>query len=142
MEARRGTKVVNGTWGEVWVNSHYIAEIVSLKATVTIEKEEVKFNKQLTKEYKTKSLTCKGSIKMHKVDSHFLKEMAAEIKQGKQPVFTIESKVHDPDSIGEERIVIRDATFDTLNLIDWEVGKIGDDSYNFTFSDYEIVETM
>ena len=68
--------------------------------------------------------------------------MAEEIKQGKQPVFTIESKLHDPNAIGEERIVIRDATFDTLNLIDWEAGKVGEDSYNFTFSEFEIVETI
>nr|DAK22264.1 MAG TPA: tail tube protein [Caudoviricetes sp.] len=142
MEAYKGTQVVNGTWGEVWINSRYLAEVVSLKATITLDKTEVKHNKQLAKDYKVMAMTCKGSIKMHKVDSYFLKEMAAEIKQGKQPVFTIESKLHDPDSIGEERIVIRDATFDTLNLIDWEVGKVGDDSYNFTFSDYDIVETM
>ena len=46
-----------------------------------------------------------------------------KLKEGKQPVFTIESKLRDPNSIGEERIIIRDATFDTLNLIDWEAGK-------------------
>ena len=142
MQQYKDGQVINGTWGEVWVNSHYLAEVVSLKATITLDKTEIKHTKRLTKGYKVMSMTCKGSIKLHKVDSYFLKEMAEEIKQGKQPVFTIESKLHDPNAIGEERIVIRDATFDTLNLIDWEAGKVGEDSYNFTFSEFEIVETI
>lgn len=142
MQNYKDGQVINGTWGEVWVNSHYLAEVVSLKATITLDKTEIKHIKRLTKGYKVMSMTCKGSIKLHKVDSYFLKEMAEEIKQGKQPVFTIESKLHDPNAIGEERIVIRDATFDTLNLIDWEAGKVGEDSYNFTFSEFEIVESI
>ena len=142
MQNYKDGQVINGTWGEVWVNSHYLAEVVSLKATITLDKTEIKHTKRLTKGCKVMSMTCKGSIKLHKVDSYFLKEMAEEIKQGKQPVFTIESKLHDPNAIGEERIVIRDATFDTLNLIDWEAGKVGEDSYNFTFSEFEIVESI
>lgn len=142
MQNYKDGQVINGTWGEVWVNSHYLAEVVSLKATITLDKAEIKHTKRLTKGYKVMSMTCKGSIKLHKVDSYFLKEMAEEIKQGKQPVFTIESKLHDPNAIGEERIVIRDATFDSLNLIDWEAGKVGEDSYNFTFSEFEIVEAI
>ena len=127
MQNYKDGQVINGTWGEVWVNSHYLAEVVSLKATITLDKTEIKHTKRLTKGYKVMSMTCKGSIKLHKVDSYFLKEMAEEIKQGKQP---------------EERIVISDATFDTLNLIDWEAGKVGEDSYNFTFSEFEIVESI
>lgn len=142
MQDYKGNQVINGTYGEVWVNSNYLAEVVSLKATVTLDKTEIKKIKKLAKTYKTMSMTCKGSIKLHKVDSYFLKEMSEEIKQGKQPVFTIESKVHDPDSKGEERIVIHDATFDTLNLIDWEAGKVGEDSYNFTFSEWTIMATI
>lgn len=142
MQDYKDYQVINGTHGEVWVNSHYLAEVISLKAQVTLDKTEIKHIKRLTKGYKVMSMTCKGSIKLHKVDSFFLKAMVDEIKQGKQPVFTISSKLNDPNSIGEERVIIRDATFDTLNLIDWEAGKVGEDAYNFTFSEFEITEAI
>lgn len=142
MENFKGRQAINGTHGEIWVNSKYFAEVLSLKAQITLDKTEVKRVKHLEKDYKVMSMTCKGSVKFHKVNSYFLKAMSEEIKQGKQPVFTIESKLNDPDSNGEERIVIRDATFDTLNLIDWEAGKVGEDSYNFTFSEWDIMETI
>ena len=142
MQDFKGKKVINGTHGEVWINSVPFAEVKSLKATVTLDKTEIKRVKHLEKDYKVMSMTCKGSVKFHKVDSYFLKVMSKEIKQGKQPEFTIESKLNDPDSNGEERIVIRDATFDTLNLIDWEAGKTSEDPYNFTFSEWEIIETI
>lgn len=142
MQNFKDNQVINGTHGEVWVNSNYLAEVQSLKATVTLDKTEIKRVKRLAKGYKVMSMTCKGSIKLHKVDSYFLKGMSEKMKQGKQPIFTIESKVHDPDSNGEERVVIRDATFDALDIINWEAGKVTEEAYNFTFSEWEIVETI
>lgn len=142
MQNYEAKQTINGTHGEVWVNSHYLAEVISLKAQYTLDKTEIKRVKHLSKAYKVMSITGKGSIKLHKVDSYFLKAMAEDIQAGKQPVFSIESKLNDPDAKSEERIVIRDATFDTLNLIDWEAGKVGEDSYNFTFSEFEIMESI
>lgn len=142
MENFKGKQVINGTHGEVWINSVPFAEIQSLKATVTLDKTEIKRVKHLEKDYKVMSMTCKGSVKFHKVNSYFLKAMSEEFKQGKQPEFTIESKLNDPDSNGEERIVIRNAIFDTLNLIDWEAGKVSEDPYNFTFSEWTVMKTI
>ena len=45
-----------------------------------------------------------------------------------------------PDASGSERIVIKDATFDSLILADWEVDKMGDESYSFTFSDWDLLD--
>lgn len=47
----------------------------------------------------------------------------------------------DPDAIGAERVVIRDATFDSLTLMDWEAKKLTDESYDFTFTDFDLLET-
>ena len=142
MQNFEGKNVISGTHGEAWVDDHYLAEIISLKATYTLDKSEVKRVKKIAKSYKVTGATGKGSIKLHKVDSYFTKTMADTIKSGRQPVFTFTSKLNDPDSAGEERIVIRDATLDTLNLIDWEAGKIGEESYHFTFSDFEILQLI
>ena len=62
------------------------------------------------------------------------------IKAGKQTVVTIVSVLDDKDAIGSERIVIKDATFDSLILADWEVDKMGEESYSFTFSDWDLLD--
>ena len=142
MKYIEGKDVISGTQGQVWIDDEYFAEVEELEAIIPLDKSAVKRVKFLTKTYKTVGATGKGKIKFHKVDSAMLKKMAPLIKAGKQPVFTITSKLNDPDVDGEERIVIRDATFDTLNLIKWSVGKLLEDEYNFTFGDWEIQETI
>ena len=66
--------------------------------------------------------------------------MSDNIKNGKQTVVTIIAKVDDPDAIGAERVVIRDATFDKLTLMDWSAKKLAQDDYDFTFTDYDILD--
>lgn len=141
MQNVTGNKVMAGRHGEVWVDDHYLGEIMEFKASVTLDKAEVKLIKHQAKAYKVTGYTAKGSIKFHKVDSYFLRKMNDKIKEGKQPIFTIVSKISDPDAAGEERIVIRDATFDELVLADWSVDKILEESYNFTFSEWDILDT-
>ena len=141
MDSLQAKQAWSGRYGELWVNDHYLAEITEFKATVTLDKTEVKMIKHRAKGYKITGYTAKGSLKLHKVDSFFLKQMDNEIKEGHQPVFTIQSNISDPDSAtGAERIIIRDATFDELILADWAVDKIGEESYNFTFSDWEVMD--
>ena len=66
--------------------------------------------------------------------------MNGNIKAGKQTVVTIVSVLDDKDAIGSERIVIKDATFDSLILADWEVDNMGEESYSFTFSDGDLLD--
>lgn len=37
-------------------------------------------------------------------------------------------------------MVIRDATFDKLTLMDWEAKKLTEDNYDFTFTDFDILD--
>ena len=130
-------QVMSGTHGELWIDGDYMAEVTEFKAEVTLEKTEVHIVKKLAKQYKVTGLECKGSIKMNKVSSYMIKKLSDSIKAGKQVVCTIISKLSDPDAIGAERIVIRDAVFDKLVLADWAAKKMGEESHDFTFSDWE-----
>lgn len=81
-------------------------------------------------------------MKLNKVDSYFIKEYAADAKRGIQHPVTIIAKLSDPDALGEERIAFKDCLFDSFDLANWKVGSIGDESYDFTFSDYEVLDTI
>ncbi len=135
-------KVINGTWGEVWIDEDYMAESIGLEAKITLEKTEVNQTRTLTKGYKITGIDCKGTIKLNKVTSYFIKRISENLKNGKTTVCSIISKLEDPDSDGEERILLTGCTFDELTLINWESKKLLEESIPFTFTGWEILGTI
>ena len=129
MEAKR---VMNGKYADLYIDGDLMAEATAFKAEVTLTKEEVKMLRHVGKGYKVTGYDCKGQLKLHKVSSYMIKKM--------KTVVTIVSVLDDKDAIGSERIVIKDATFDSLILADWEVDKMGEESYSFTFSDWDLLD--
>ncbi len=142
MDTYKPEQVINGTWGEVWVNNTYLAEVTGLQATITLTKEDVNMTRRLAKGSKVTGYEGKGTIKLNKVSSFFIKLLNDDMKRGKQTPCTIISKLSDPDAAGSERIVIKDAVFDVLPLANWEAKKNGEDSLDFTFSDWDILDTI
>ena len=63
-----------------------------------------------------------------------------KLKSGKAPSFTIITKIDDPDAIGVERIALYGCKFDKMTLADWERKKNAEESYNFTFEDWELLD--
>ena len=49
--------------------------------------------------------------------------------------------MQDPGGIGEERIAVKHVKFEKITLADWEHKKLGEESYSFSFSDFEIKQT-
>ncbi|WBW96050.1 phage tail tube protein [Oceanirhabdus sp. W0125-5] len=139
MESKR---IINGTWGECWLDSDKVAECFGLKAKVEFKKEEIKICGSFATETKTVGYKCKGSMKLHKVNSRIAKKLGDEAKKGKDLRFTIISKLEDPDSYGAERVVLKSVNFDDLTLLDWEAGKPGTVEVPFTFTDYEYLDTI
>ena len=141
MDSMNAQQVMSGTEGEVWIDGDYMAQATAFKAVANLIKQEVNQVKKRGKQYKTTGWEGKGSIKMNHVSSYMIDKMAQNIKDGHQTVCTIVAKMSDPDAIGAERVVIRDATFDSLTLMDWEAKQLTDESYDFTFTDFDLLET-
>lgn len=133
-------RVLNGSHGELWIDDYYLAEVTGVEAKVTIDKEEVKQCGTLSKGYKVTGLDCKGTVKLNKVSSFFIQKMSENMKNGKSTVCTIIAKLDDPDVDGMERVKLTGCTFDELTLVNWEARKLGEESYPFTFSGWEILD--
>ena len=73
-------KVMNGTFGEVWLDDYYLAEVLSLEAKASLEKTEVNQARTLVKGYKVTGIDCKGTLKLNKVTSYFLTKLSESIK--------------------------------------------------------------
>lgn len=135
-------KTINGTFGELWLDDYYLAEVTGLEAKVTLDKQEVNQTGTLTKGYKMVGMDGKGTIKLNKVSSYFITKLSDDIKNGKTPSCTIISKLADPDSDGAERIKLFGVTFDELTLANWEAKKLGEESVPFTFTDWTVVDSI
>lgn len=140
MDNFTASQVMSGTQGEVWIDGQYMAEVTGFKAEIKLLKEEVNQVKRMFKQYKVVGCEGTGNVKLNHVSSFFIQLMADNIKNAKQTVCTIVVKLDDPDAIGAERISITDATFDKLTLMDWEAKKLAADDYDFTFTDFDILD--
>ena len=142
MKTIKPERVFNGTWSSVWVDDEEMAEATACNAKATLEKTEVNQTGTLAKGFKVTGIEIKGSLKMNKVSSYFIKKMADNIKAGKTTVSQIRSKMADPDAAGAEDILLTGVTFDELTLIDWEARKLLEEEIPFSATGFEVLETV
>lgn len=134
--------VMNGTWGETWMDSEKLSECYGLQAKVDIRKEAVPMCGRLTPGQKIVGLEPKGSMKLNKVNSRMAIKIGNKIRNGEDIKVTVISKLADPSAFGAERVVLKGVSFDDLTLADWEAMKNGQVECPFTFEDYEFIDLV
>ena len=138
----KSEQVINGTWGEAWIDDSYVSEVTGLDAKVTPKTETINQCRQLVDGTKIVGLECKGTIKTNKISSRFIKLIGDNLKKGLQTEFTIISKLEDPASLGCERVKLIGCVFTELSLADWELKKNLEESMAFTFLDWEMLDVI
>lgn len=138
----QGEKVINGTFGELWLSGEYVAEVKGLQAKVSVEKEDIPVAGKFATDSKFIGYKGTGSLRMYKTNSRMIEKLSQSIKEGTIPRFQILSQVSDPSADGSERILIKDAAFDDLTLIDWELRKNGELECPFTFTNWEVSDSI
>lgn len=139
VEAKR---IINGTFGELWLDNEYVAECYKSQAKIEFNKEEVKQCGAWGSDHKTTGWKGTGSVGLHKVNSRMAIKVGQMAKQKKEARFTLISKLADPDAFGAERVSLSGVSFDDLTLFDWEAGTVGGTEHPFTFSDYEFLDLI
>ena len=142
MREIRPEQVINGTFGEAWLDNEYIAEITGLTAELAIEYEDVDRPRKLGKAKKMMGYEGTGSLKMHKVTSRFIKLLSEKLKEGRQGSVTIISQLDAPDSLGAERVVLKGVTFENLSLANWQAKTKGEEEINFNFDDWDLLDLI
>ena len=135
-------RIINGTHGTVFLDGEEVAELKAFQAKLEFQKEEVKIAGKMATGTKYMGYSGKGSLQLHKVNSRMIKAIGSQIKEGKEPRFTIIGKLADPDSNGVERIALNNVSFDDLTLFDFEVGSLGQVECPFTFDDYNFLDLI
>lgn len=140
MESAR--RVMSGTWGQIWLDGELVGECFGFQAKVALNKEDVPQCGVMWTDSKVKSMKGTGSLRSYKINSRMAKLVGEEMRQGKDPRFTIISKLADPDAYGAERVALKNVSFDDLTLADWEAGAFGKVECPFTFGDYEYLDKV
>lgn len=138
----QGNRIMSGTWGEVWLDGDYVAECYGLQAKMNMSKEDVNICRQMATDKKTTAISYTGSLKLHKVNSRMAIKVGEKVKHGKDPRFTVISKLDDPDAYGAERVVLRNVSFDDVTLADWEAARKGTVEAPFSFTDHEFLDKV
>lgn len=135
-------QVINGTFGEAWVDSDYMAEITGMEAVIDIEYEDVNRPRRLGTGKKMIGFAGTGTLNFNKVSSRFINLVSEKLKNGQQVSVNIISKLDDPDALGAERIAIKNATFTNLTLANWEAKAMGQHDAPFEFDDWEPLDLI
>ncbi|MBR8659567.1 MULTISPECIES: phage tail tube protein [Brevibacillus] len=135
-------KVINGTYGRVWVDGELWAEVDSFEAKVTINYEDVNFAGEAATYKKAVGWTGEGSMTIKKVYSRVQQKLADAVRKGEYPRFEIVGKLADPDAHGAERVALYDVTIGEFFLLKYEQKTLGSEEVPFAFSDYNMLDTI
>lgn len=138
----RAKQVINGSFGEVWVNGDYMAEITGCEANVEMEYEDINTPRKLSTGKKLLGWEGNGSLSFNKVTSRFVKLVAEDLKAGRQTEVDIISKLDDPDALGAERVVFKNSVFEGLTLANWEAKATGEEDTSFFFDDFDMLDLI
>lgn len=135
-------RAINGTYGEVYLETELVREATGLKAEIGLEFTDVPMCGSLSQHQKVNGIKCTGSITMTKTNSRMIIKLSDMIKKGKTPSFTIISKLDDPDAYGAERVALKNCQFSSLTLADWASKQIGTITQPFTFTDWDFLDLI
>ena len=137
IDARR---IMDGTYGEVWLDDAQISECKGLQAKIEFQREDVKLCGQNAIDSKINGWKGTGSLKLFKVNSRIAYALADYFEDGKDIRFSIISKLKDPDAAGTERVKLKGVTFGDLMLADWEAATVGEVEVSFQFTGYQLID--
>lgn len=137
------TKTINGSFGTCWHEGNWMTNVTGVEANIEIDKEEVKRAGTRWVGHKTMALTGTGTVSSYKITSQFAKLIAQVTDDTKAPYTTeLIVKLADPESYGVERVRLKGVQFDTIPLVNYEVGSIVEEELPFTFAGFEYLDEI
>ena len=131
--------VINGLYGFVYdENGQQVQSAQSFESTIEFDKEDVKQAGKFMTGHKVTGGSGSGSMTIHKLDSR-LQLKVANNPHGK---YNYISKLADPTANGEEAVMLKGVSFDSVELSKFELGALVDAEFPFTFDDFEYLQTM
>lgn len=134
-------RVINGTYGEMWLNGTKMAEVTAVQGKIAKNKSDINLCGQFMADVKAISGKGTGSVTLYKVDSAMI-QTELSTQNGVDSRHTIVAKLDDPDAYGAERVAFYGVSFDDVTLADWKAATAGTVTMPFTFTRAELLDQI
>lgn len=132
--------VRSGTYGSLWLDGELVAECYGCQAKLNKTKEDVPRCRTLIAGKKMTGLSGTGTVRIYNATSRLITAESDALKSGKDLRHTMITNLDDPDNPSNQRIALKDISFDDLTLADWEAARLGQIEAPFTFEDWEVID--
>lgn len=139
-----GREAINGTYGSLFYDGEFLSNVTNFEAKVEFNKEEVRLAGKKFTSHKTMGASGTGTMSGYRVNSRWIELIAQGAKDGGIPFYTeLIGKLEDPEMGGKVyRVRLKKVSFDGIPLLNYEVNTLLTEELNFTFEDFEILDTF
>lgn len=133
MAAWSASRVLSGSFAEIWVDGNRIAEASGIQLTVKMQRSDVQIGMDI--DSKITGWRGEGQLRLRQVFSRFF-DIVEGAAEGKDIRVTITTALKDPDSINgeEERYSVDNVALDSLPLVNYASGKVNEQNISFRFT--------
>lgn len=128
------SRVILGTYGQMFIDGVWQTNINHLEAKVAIQKRELNLSGDDWVRHKMGPKKGTGTMSGFKVTSDLLQRGFSK--------FELVSKLADPESYGHERVRLKNVMVDELQLANWTSGEEVKEEIPFTFEGYELLDPI
>lgn len=128
------SRVILGTFGQVFIGGVWQTNLNHLEATVEVSKRELNLSGDSWTRHKKGPLKGTGTKSGFKVTSDMIVRGFSK--------YEIISKLDDPEAYGFERIKLLNCMPDSIKLANWTAGEEVTEEIPFTFEGYELLDPI
>ena len=147
-----GEKVIDGQYGEVYRDGIWMADVVEISGTISIDRKDIPLAGTTSNHYKRGKTSREGTLRVHHIDSRWLEEFldfssktlserraARDAGTPLSSRFNLLLSLDDPESFGAEQLML-------YGIVLWEmpvgfsIEDLVDREFPFTWEREELVE--
>lgn len=137
------SRVINGSYGEVWSNGKWLTNVTQAEAVIEFNKEEVLRAGTRWTGHKMTSINGSGTITGYKVSTRWIEaQLDVLTDRGKPFVTELTFKLDDPESFGAMRAQLTGVMFDKIDIANYEVGSLVEEELPFTFTGFKLLDKI
>lgn len=133
------TRVINGRFGKMYdADGNWLTNVTQAEASGEINKEEVQRAGTRVVGHKVTSITYSGSMTGYKITSELARKIA-QIADDSQGAFVTElvMQISDPENGENIKVRLKGVQFDSIPILNYDVGSIVEEETPFTFTGFE-----
>ena len=131
--AFKANKVITGSKGQLYIDGILWADVKSVEAISTINRESVQMAGSYDEDSKVTSISSEGSFVIHKVYSREIDFINA-FKKGIDKRFSLYVVLDDPDAYGRESTRIDNCWLNEITVAQFEVGAMLEREFPFGYT--------